>query len=163
MTSSLGGDRIVEIEPRVSSLVQWEEIEAHVIAPELGKVLKGLDGRLERRARRTLPRFSWARYLRDLEGLFLAMRSRAADRSAARLRVLRTGLAAHLEPGFERGAAVASGAGHAARLTRCQRGAARRPARRIRARCAGRARVAEAQGPGGRIRSAARELTRTRP
>ncbi|MEI9941564.1 MAG: aldo/keto reductase [Pseudomonadota bacterium] len=91
------GDRIVEIEPRVSSLVQWEEIEAHVIAPELGKVLKGLDGALSGELAERFRDFR-GRYLRDLEGLFLAMRSRAADRSSARLRVLHSGLAGHLEP-----------------------------------------------------------------
>jgi len=93
------GDRIVEIEPRVSSLVQWEEIEAHVIAPELGKVLKGLDGALSGELAERFRDFR-GRYLRDLEGLFLAMRSRAAERSAARLRVLSSGLEAHLEPGL---------------------------------------------------------------
>jgi hypothetical protein len=38
--------------------------------------------------------------LRDLEGLFLAMRNLAADRSASRLRPVRSGLEAHLEPGL---------------------------------------------------------------
>jgi len=91
------GDRILEIEPRVSSLVQWEEIEAHVIAPELGKVLKGLDGALSGELAERFRDFR-GRYLRDLEGLFLAMRNLAADRSAGRLRALRSALAAHLEP-----------------------------------------------------------------
>jgi len=93
------GDRILEIEPRVSSLVQWEEIEAHVIAPELGKVLKGFDGALSGELAERYRDFR-GRYLRDLEGLFLAMRSLAADRSAGRLRVLSNGLEAHLEPGL---------------------------------------------------------------
>jgi len=93
------GDRIIEIEPRVSSLVQWEEIEAHVIAPELGKVLKGLDGALSGELAERYRDFR-GRYLRDLEGLFLAMRSLAADRSAGRLRALHNGLQAHLEPGL---------------------------------------------------------------
>jgi uncharacterized protein len=91
------GDRILEIEPRVSSLVQWEEIEAHVIAPELGKVLRGLDGALSGELAERYRDFR-GRYLRDLEGLFLAMRNRAADRSAARLRDLQSGLDAQLEP-----------------------------------------------------------------
>ena len=91
------GDRILEIEPRVSSLVQWEEIEAHVIAPELGKVLKGLDGALSGELAERFRDFR-GRYLRDLEGLFLAMRNLAADRSAGRLRALQGALAAHLEP-----------------------------------------------------------------
>ena len=91
------GDRIVEIEPRVTSLVQWEEIEAHVIAPELGKVLRGLDGALSGELAERFRDFR-GRYLRDLEGLFLAMRNRAADRSAARLRVVQSSLEAHLEP-----------------------------------------------------------------
>ena len=93
------GDRILEIEPRVSSLVQWEEIEAHVIAPELGKVLKGLDGALTGELAERFRDFR-GRYLRDLEGLFFAMRQLAADRSAGRLRGLENGLAAHLEPGL---------------------------------------------------------------
>jgi len=93
------GDRIIEIEPRVSSLVQWEEIEAHVIAPELGKVLKGLDGALSGELAERYRDFR-GRYLRDLEGLFLAMRNLAADRSAGRLRALHNGLQAHLEPGL---------------------------------------------------------------
>ena len=93
------GDRIVEIEPRVTSLVQWEEIEAHVIAPELGKVLRGLDGALSGELAERFRDFR-GRYLRDLEGLFLAMRSRAADRSAVRLRVVQSSLEAHLEPGL---------------------------------------------------------------
>src|SRR6478736_1103845 len=91
------GDRILEIEPRVSSLVQWEEIEAHVIAPELGKVLKGLDNALSGELAERFRDFR-GRYLRDLEGLFLAMRNLAADRSAGRLRGVRSGLEAHLEP-----------------------------------------------------------------
>src|SRR6185369_13206078 len=37
------------------------------------------------------------RYLRDLEGLFLAMRSKAADRSAGRLRALRSALEPYLD------------------------------------------------------------------
>jgi uncharacterized protein YyaL (SSP411 family)/aryl-alcohol dehydrogenase-like predicted oxidoreductase len=93
------GDRILEIEPRVSSLVQWEEIEAHVIAPELGKVLKGLDGALSGELAERFRDFR-GRYLRDLEGLFLAMRKLAADRSAGRLRTLQSALAAQLEPGL---------------------------------------------------------------
>ena len=93
------GDRILEIEPRVSSLVQWEEIEAHVIAPDLGKVLKGLDGALSGELAERFRDFR-GRYLRDLEGLFLAMRKIAAERSAARLRSLRGALEAHLEPGL---------------------------------------------------------------
>jgi len=93
------GDRILEIEPRVSSLVQWEEIEAHVIAPALGKVLRGLDGALSGELAERFRDFR-GRYLRDLEGLFLAMRNLAADRSAGRLRAIQTGLGAHLEPGL---------------------------------------------------------------
>ncbi|HEY0468807.1 MAG TPA: aldo/keto reductase, partial [Polyangiaceae bacterium] len=93
------GDRILEIEPRVSSLVQWEEIEAHVIAPELGKVLKGLDGALSGELAERFRDFR-GRYLRDLEGLFLAMRTLAAERSAGRLRALQSSLQAHLEPGL---------------------------------------------------------------
>jgi len=93
------GDRILEIEPRVSSLVQWEEIEAHVIAPELGKVLKGLDGALSGELAERYRDFR-GRYLRDLEGLFLSMRHLAADRSAGRLRVVENGLQAQLEPGL---------------------------------------------------------------
>jgi hypothetical protein len=89
------GDRIIEIEPRVESLVQWEEIEAHVIAPELGKVLRALDGALSGELAERFRDFR-GRYLRDLEGLFLAMRSRAADRSQARLRVLQSALEPHL-------------------------------------------------------------------
>jgi uncharacterized protein YyaL (SSP411 family)/aryl-alcohol dehydrogenase-like predicted oxidoreductase len=92
------GDRILEIEPRVSSSVQWEEIEAHVIAPELGKVLKGLDGALSGELAERYRDFR-GRYLRDLEGLFLAMRKLAAERSASRLRAVRSGLEQHLEPG----------------------------------------------------------------
>ncbi len=92
------GDRILEIEPRVSSLVEWQEIEAHVIAPELGKVLKGLDGGLSGELAERFRDFR-GRYLRDLEGLFLAMRSLAADRSAGRLRPVQSVLAAQLEFG----------------------------------------------------------------
>jgi uncharacterized protein len=90
------GDRILEIEPRVLSLVQWEEIENHVIAPDLGKVLRGLDGALSGELAERFRDFR-ARYLRDLEGLFLAMRTKAADRSAGRLRALRTALEPHLD------------------------------------------------------------------
>jgi uncharacterized protein YyaL (SSP411 family)/aryl-alcohol dehydrogenase-like predicted oxidoreductase len=91
------GDRIVEIEPRVASLVQWEEIEAHVIAPELGKVLRALDGALSGELAEHFRDFR-GRYLRDLEGLFLAMRGKAADRSAARLRAIQSALTAELDP-----------------------------------------------------------------
>ncbi|HTA92517.1 MAG TPA: aldo/keto reductase [Polyangiaceae bacterium] len=91
------GDRIVEIEPRVESLVQWEEIEAHVIAPELGKVLRALDGALSGELAERFRDFR-GRYLRDLEGLFLAMRNRAADRSQARLRVIQSALEPYLKP-----------------------------------------------------------------
>jgi uncharacterized protein YyaL (SSP411 family)/aryl-alcohol dehydrogenase-like predicted oxidoreductase len=91
------GDRISEIEPRVESLVQWEEIEAHVIAPELGKVLRALDGALSGELAERFRDFR-GRYLRDLEGLFLAMRSRAADRSRARLRLIQNALEPHLDP-----------------------------------------------------------------
>ncbi len=90
------GDRIIEIEPRVASLVQWEEIEAHVIAPELGKVLRALDGALSGELAERFRDFR-GRYLRDLEGLFLAMRSRAAERSTTRLRGIRSALEAHLD------------------------------------------------------------------
>ena len=90
------GDRIVEIEPRVLSLVQWEEIEAHVIAPELGKVLRALDGALSGELAESFRDFR-GRYLRDLEGLFLAMRERAADRSAARLRAIQDAIGPYLE------------------------------------------------------------------
>ncbi|HET7544329.1 MAG TPA: aldo/keto reductase, partial [Polyangiaceae bacterium] len=92
------GDRILEIEPRVSSSVQWEEIEAHVIAPELGKVLKGLDGALSGELGERYRDFR-GRYLRDLEGLFLAMRKLAAERSASRLRGVQSSLQQQLEPG----------------------------------------------------------------
>ena len=78
--------------------MQWEEIESHVIAPELGKVLKGLDGALSGELAERFRDFR-GRYLRDLEGLFLAMRNRAADRSMSRLRLLQQSLDAHLEPG----------------------------------------------------------------
>jgi aryl-alcohol dehydrogenase-like predicted oxidoreductase len=91
------GDRILEIEPRVESLVQWEEIESHVIAPELGKVLKALDGALSGELAERFRDFR-GRYLRDLETLFFAMRSRAADRTQARLDVIERALAAHLPP-----------------------------------------------------------------
>ncbi|MEO6599656.1 MAG: aldo/keto reductase, partial [Polyangiaceae bacterium] len=90
------GDRILEIEPRVLSLVQWEEIENHVIAPELGKVLRALDGALSGELAESFRDFR-GRYLRDLDGLFLAMRTKAADRSAGRLRALRTALEPHLD------------------------------------------------------------------
>jgi uncharacterized protein YyaL (SSP411 family)/aryl-alcohol dehydrogenase-like predicted oxidoreductase len=90
------GDRIIEIEPRVASLVQWEEIEAHVIAPELGKVLRALDGALSGELAERFRDFR-GRYLRDLEGLFLAMRSRAATRSRARLSGIKSALEAHLD------------------------------------------------------------------
>ncbi len=91
------GDRILEIEPRVQSLVQWEELENHLIAPELGKVLRALDGALSGELAERFRDFR-GRYLRDLEGLFLAMRSKAADRSAGRLRALRASLEPHLDP-----------------------------------------------------------------
>ncbi|MEO8905445.1 MAG: aldo/keto reductase [Polyangiaceae bacterium] len=91
------GDRIVEIEPRVASLVQWEEIETHVIAPELGKVLRALDGALSGELAEVYRDFR-GRYLRDLEALFLAMRGRAAERSSTRLRSIQSALAAQLEP-----------------------------------------------------------------
>ena len=90
------GDRIVEIEPRVESLVQWEEIEAHVIAPELGKVLRGLDGALSGELAERFRDFR-GRYLRDLESVFLAMRQRAADRSSNRLRSIQTVLDPYLD------------------------------------------------------------------
>ncbi|HEY5373389.1 MAG TPA: aldo/keto reductase [Polyangiaceae bacterium] len=90
------GDRMLEIEPRVASLVQWQEIEAHVIAPELGKVLRALDGALSGELAERFRDFR-GRYLRDLEGLFLAMRARAAERSATRLRGIRVALDAHLD------------------------------------------------------------------
>jgi hypothetical protein len=93
------GDRIIEIEPRVTSLVQWEEIEAHVIAPELGKVLRALDGALSGELAERFRNFR-GRYLRDLEGLFLAMRGRAADRSATRLRAIQSALRAELDQGL---------------------------------------------------------------
>jgi len=81
------GDRIGEIEPRVESLVQWEEIESHLIAPELGKVLQALDGALKGELAEKFR--DWrGRYLRDLEAVFLAMRLRAAERSRARLDTL---------------------------------------------------------------------------
>jgi len=91
------GDRILEIEPRVESLVQWEEIESHVIAPELGKVLRALDGALSGELAERFRDFR-GRYLRDLETLFFAMRSRAADRTQARLDVIERALAPHLPP-----------------------------------------------------------------
>jgi uncharacterized protein len=91
------GDRIVEIEPRVESLVQWEEIESHVIAPELGKVLRALDGALGGEIAERFRDFR-GRYLRDLESLFLAMRGRAADRSQTRLGSIERALAPFLEP-----------------------------------------------------------------
>jgi uncharacterized protein YyaL (SSP411 family)/aryl-alcohol dehydrogenase-like predicted oxidoreductase len=90
------GDRIVEIEPRVESLVQWEEIEAHVIAPELGKVLRGLDGALSGELAERFRDFR-GRYLRDLESVFLAMRQRAADRSSNRLRSIQSALDPYLD------------------------------------------------------------------
>ncbi len=86
------GDRIGEIEPRVESLVQWEEIESHLIAPELGKVLQALDGALKGELAETFRDFR-GRYLRDLEAVFLAMRERAAARSQARLATLSRALA----------------------------------------------------------------------
>ena len=91
------GDRILEIEPRVDSLVQWDEIENHVIAPELGKVLRGLDGALSGELAELYRDFR-GRYLRDLEGLFLAMRDIAADRTNARLRPIKSTLGNLSEP-----------------------------------------------------------------
>lgn len=91
------GDRILEIEPRVESLVQWDEIENHVIAPELGKVFRGLDGALSGELAELYRDFR-GRYLRDLEGLFLAMRNLAADRSLLRLNPIRNALGAPTEP-----------------------------------------------------------------
>ncbi len=90
------GDRIAEIEPRVESLVQWEEIESHLIAPELGKVLQALDGALKGELAETFRDFR-GRYLRDLEGVFLAMRVRAAERSQARLATLSRALVPTLD------------------------------------------------------------------
>jgi len=67
--------------------VQWEEIESHLIAPELGKVLQALDGALKGELAEKFR--DWrGRYLRDLEAVFLAMRLRAAERSRARLDTL---------------------------------------------------------------------------
>ncbi|HEY4106285.1 MAG TPA: aldo/keto reductase, partial [Polyangiaceae bacterium] len=89
-------DRIVEIEPRVESLVQWEEIESHVIAPELGKVLRALDtlsGDLAERFRDFR-----GRYLRNLEGLFLSMRVIAAARSQTRVSAIERALSPSFEP-----------------------------------------------------------------
>jgi hypothetical protein len=91
------GDRIIEIEPRVISLVQWEEIESHVIAPELGKVLRALDGALTGELAERFRDFR-GRYLKDLESVFLAMRSRAAERTSARLRAVQSAVEAHLDP-----------------------------------------------------------------
>jgi len=91
------GDRIGEIEPRVESLVQWEEIESHLIAPELGKVLRALDGALKGELAENFRDFR-GRYLRDLEALFLTMRARAAERSRARLDALSRALSPALEP-----------------------------------------------------------------
>jgi len=90
------GDRILEIEPRVLSLVQWEEIETHVIAAELGRVLRALEGVLSGELAERFRDFR-GRYVRDLQSLFLAMRDRAADRSATRLREIEQALAPHLE------------------------------------------------------------------
>jgi len=70
-----------------------------VIAPELGKVLKGLDGALSGELAERFRDFR-GRYLRDLQGLFLAMQNLAADRSARRLRVLQSGLEAYMGPGL---------------------------------------------------------------
>jgi aryl-alcohol dehydrogenase-like predicted oxidoreductase len=91
------GDRIVEIEPRVESLVQWQEIESHLIAPELGKVLRALDGALTGDLAERFKDFR-GRYLRDLEALFLATRVRAAERSKNRLDVIERALAPALDP-----------------------------------------------------------------
>ena len=65
----------------------------------VGPVVRGLDGALSGELAERFRDFR-GRYLRDLEGLFLAMRNRAADRSAARLRVVQSSLEAHLEPGL---------------------------------------------------------------
>jgi len=85
------GDRIQEIEPRVESLVQWEELESHVIAPELGKVLRALDQALKGELAESFRDFR-GRYLRDLESVFLAMRVRAAERSTRQLSTVRQAL-----------------------------------------------------------------------
>jgi hypothetical protein len=66
-----------------------------VIAPELGKVFRALDGALSGELAERFRDFR-GRYLRDLQAVFLAMRVRAADRTDTRLDEIRRALTPYL-------------------------------------------------------------------
>jgi uncharacterized protein len=75
--------RLRTLPARLESYEQWQEIENHSIAPQVGQLLHALDDVLEGE---TLARFrDWrGRYVVELERLFASLRKRAADRSRLR-------------------------------------------------------------------------------
>jgi aryl-alcohol dehydrogenase-like predicted oxidoreductase len=86
------GDQLARIPAGVRTLAQWNDVEAQVVAPRTGQVLRALD--------RALSSDEWldfrGRYVEALEQLLMAIRDRAAEGSRAQASALHRALDALL-------------------------------------------------------------------
>jgi hypothetical protein len=76
-------EQLKTLPARLQSYEQWQEIEAHTIAPQAAQLFQALDDVFEEEMG-TKWRDWRARYVVELEQLFLSLRKRTADRSRAR-------------------------------------------------------------------------------
>ncbi|HMJ14751.1 MAG TPA: aldo/keto reductase, partial [Polyangiaceae bacterium] len=80
---------------RLQSYEQWQEIETYTIAPQVGQLFQALDDVFSDELAVTWREWR-ARYVVELEGLFLTLRKRTADRSRAQAQRFHSALAQEL-------------------------------------------------------------------
>jgi uncharacterized protein len=81
------GERLARIPAGVRTLAQWNDVEAQVVAPRTGQVLRALDQAMRGSIAEKWQEFR-DRYLAALEGLLTAIRQRAAEGSRSQARAL---------------------------------------------------------------------------
>ena len=94
-------DQLARMPSTITSLEHWSELENNAIAPRVVQVMQALDRVMSGPAGERWREWR-GRYLPELEGLFAALRQRAAERSRARARAITEAIAPEL-PSDRRG------------------------------------------------------------
>ena len=89
-------EQLGRIPARAQTLPQWNELEHDVVLPRVNQVLSALDGALGKSQNADAWRDFRGRYGEALEGLLLAVRERAAERSRARVKRIHDALSKHV-------------------------------------------------------------------
>jgi aryl-alcohol dehydrogenase-like predicted oxidoreductase len=89
------GEQLKEMPARAESLVQWQEIEAQVIGPQVSQVLRALDRALVEGMQPVWQDFR-ERYVTALDELLNVIRERSAERSRQFAKRVHEALASHL-------------------------------------------------------------------